>query len=187
MLGVALSVSYFEMLLFFGMVTLSTYLLIGHWWQREEAASAAVRAFIISAIGDLALLAAVAYIYLRFNELNFQTLAGQYVSGRIIRELRTERLSEMGGLWQRMRFTGSVMLIAVAAASGIPPFSTFWSKDTIMSKALALKSPLTIAVIVAVTFLGAMALVRIFALAFTGETARRRRFEPDRIRDVGGR
>src|SRR5437762_9258609 len=93
----------------------------------------------------------------------------------------------MGGLWQRMRFTGSVMVIAVAAASGIPPFSTFWSKDTIMSKALALKSPLTIAVIVAVTFLGAMALVRIFALAFSGETARRRRFEPERIRDVGGR
>ncbi|TME79348.1 MAG: hypothetical protein E6I47_11170 [Chloroflexi bacterium] len=329
MLGVTLSVSYFEMLLFFGMVTLSTYLLIGHWWQREEAATAAVRAFIISAIGDLALLAAVAYIYLRFNELNFQTLAGQYVSGRIsanglfaiaililiaaaaksalfplhvwlpgsaqapapaaallhsaggavcgvyliartyglfhaspralallaiaggisavlgvlwalfqdnlkraiayttmgelglmvlalgigaygagvfelfthawpkallflaagviIRELRTERLSEMGGLWPRMRFTGSVMAIAVVAAAGVPPFSTFWSKDTIMSKALALNSPLAIAVIVAVTFLGAMALVRIFALAFTGETARRRRFEPERIRDVGGR
>src|SRR2546429_4781510 len=83
LLGVALSVSFFEMLLFFGMVTLSTYLLIGHWWQREEAAAAAVRAFIISAIGDLALLAAVSYIYLRFNELNFQTLAGQFVSGRI--------------------------------------------------------------------------------------------------------
>src|SRR5205085_6732947 len=26
-----------------------------------------------------------------------------------------------------------------------------------------------------------------FALAFSGETARRRRFEPERIRDVGGR
>src|SRR5438445_12935280 len=329
MTGVTLSTSYCEMLLFFGLVTLSTYLMIGHWWQREDAAAAAVRAFIISGIGDLALLAAVAYIYLRFNELNFQTLAGQYVSARIgahglfaiailifiaaaaksalfplhawlpgsaqapapaaallhsaggalcgvyliartyglfhasppalallaiaggisallgvlwalfqdnlkraiayttmgelglmvlalgigaygagvfelfthawpkallflaagviIRELRTERLSEMGGLWPRMRFTGSVMAIAVAAAAGIPPFSTFWSKDTILSKALALNSPLAIAAIVAVTFLGAMALVRIFALAFTGETARRRRFEPERIRDVGGR
>src|ERR1700681_1856909 len=71
MLGVTLSLSYFEMLLFFGMVTLSTYLLIVHWWQREEAAGAATRAFIISAIGDLALLAAVAYIYFRFSELNF--------------------------------------------------------------------------------------------------------------------
>jgi NADH-quinone oxidoreductase subunit L len=329
MLGVTLSLSYFEMLLFFGMVTLSTYLLIGHWWQREEAAAAATRAFIVSALGDLALLAAVAYIYFRFNEFNFQTLAGQYTGGRvsanglfilailvfiaamaksavfplhvwlpgsaqapapaaalihsagsavcgvyliartyslfhvsprglallaiagglsavlgvlwalfqdnlkraiayttmgelglmvlalgigaygagvfelfthawpkallflaggvIIRELRTERLSEMGGLWQRMRFTGWLMAIAVAAAAGIPPFSTFWSKDAIISKALALGSPLTIAVIVAVTFLGAMALVRIFALAFTGETARRRRFEPERIRDAGGR
>ena len=329
MLGVTLSTNYFEILLFFGLVTLSTYLMIGHWWQREEAAAAASRAFIISALGDVALLAGVAYIYFRYNELNFQTLAGHYTGGRvsanglfvmailifmaaaaksaqfplhvwlpgsaqapapaaalihaagsavcgvyliarayglfhasprglallaiaggltavlgvlwalfqdnlkraiayttmselglmvlalgigaygagifelfthawpkallflaagvIIRELRTERLSEMGGLWSRMRFTGWLMLIAVGAGAGIPPFSTFWSKDTILSKALALGSPLTIAVVVAVTFLGAMALVRIFALVFTGETARRRRFEPDRIRDAGGR
>jgi NADH-quinone oxidoreductase subunit L len=329
MLGVTYATSYFAMLLFFGMVTLSTYLMIGHWWQREEAAAAASRTFIISAVGDLALLAAVAYIYFRFNELNFQALAGQYTGGKvsgnglfimailvfiaaaaksaqfplhvwlpwsaqapapaaalihsagsaicgvyliarsyalfhaspralallaivggltavlgvlwalvqdnlkraiayttmselglmvlalgigaygagifelfthawpkallflaagvIIRELRTERLAEMGGLWRRMRFTGWLMVIAVAAGAGIPPFSTFWSKDTMLSKALALNSPLAIVVITAVTFFGAAALVRIFALVFTGETARRRRFEPDRIRDAGGR
>jgi len=329
MLGVTFSTNYFEMLLFFGLVTLSTYLMIGHWWQREDAAAAASRAFIISALGDLALLAAVAYIYFRYNELNFQALSGHYTGGRvganglfvmailvfiaaaaksaqfplhvrlpgsaqapapaaalihsagsalcgvyliarayglfqasprgmallaiaggltavlgvlwalfqdnlkraiayttmgelglmvlalgigaygasvfelfthawpkallflaagvIIRELRTERLAEMGGLWGRMRFTGWLMVIAVAAGAGIPPFSTFWSKDTILSKALALGSPLAVGVITAVTFLGAMALVRIFALVFTGETARRRRFEPDRIRDAGGR
>jgi NADH-quinone oxidoreductase subunit L len=329
MLGVIFSTNYFEMLLFFGLVTLSTYLMIGHWWQREEAAAAASRAFIISVVGDLALLAAVSYIYFRYNELNFQALSGHYTGGRvsanglfamailvfiaaaaksaqfplhvwlpgsaqapapaaalihsagsaicgvyliartyglfhasprglallaiaggltavvgvlwalfqdnlkraiayttmselglmvlalgigaygasifelfthawpkallflaagvIIRELRTERLAEMGGLWRRMRFTGWLMVIAVAAGAGIPPFSTFWSKDTILSKALELGSPLAVAVITAVTFLGAMALVRIFALVFTGETARRRRFEPDRIRDAGGR
>ena len=329
MLGVTLSTSYFEMLLFFGLVSVSTYLMIGHWWQREEAAAAASRAYIISALGDLALLVAIAYIYFRFNELNFQALAGQYTGGKVssnglfvmailvfcaaaaksaqfplhiwlpasaqapapaaalihsagsavcgvyliarsyalfhvsprglallaiagglsavlgvlwalfqdnlkraiayttmselglmvfalgigaygagvfelfthawpkallflaagvvIRELRTERLAEMGGLWRRMRFTGWLMLIAVAAGAGIPPFSTFWSKDTILSKALALGSPLSIAVVTAVTFLGAMALVRIFALVFSGETARRRRFEPERIRDAGGR
>ncbi|HXN00766.1 MAG TPA: proton-conducting transporter membrane subunit [Candidatus Dormibacteraeota bacterium] len=329
MLGVTLSTNYFEMLMFFGLVTLSTYLMIGHWWQREETSAAASRAFIISALGDLALLAAVAYIYFRYNELNFQALSGHYTGGRvsanglfvmailvfiaaaaksaqfplhvwlpgsaqapapaaalihsagsaicgvyliarayglfhanprglallaiaggltavlgvlwalfqdnlkraiayttmselgvmvlalgigaygasifelfthawpkallflaagvIIRELRTERLAEMGGLWRRMRFTGWLMLIAVAAGAGIPPFSTFWSKDAILSKALALGSPLAIAVVVVVTFIGAMALVRIFALVFTGETARRRRFEPDRIRDAGGR
>src|SRR2546430_3735156 len=329
MLGVTFSINYFEMLLFFGLVTLSTYLMIGHWWQREEAAAAASRAFIVSACGDVALLAGVAYIYFRFNELSFQALSGHYTGGRvsanglfimailvfiaaaaksaqfplhvwlsgsaqapapaaalihsagsalcgvyliarayglfhaspralallaivggvtavlgviwalfqdnlkraiayttmselglmvlalgigaygagifelfthawpkallflaagvIIRELRTQRLSEMGGLWRRMRLTGAGMLIAVAAASRLPPLTTLWSKGTIMSKALDLGSPLAIAAITLVTFLGAMALVRFFALVFTGETARRRRFEPDRIRDAGGR
>src|SRR4029077_5103420 len=91
-------------------------------------------------------------------------------AGALIRELRTERLDEMGGLWRRMRFTGWLMVIAVAAGAGIPPFSTFWSKDTSMSKALALNSPLAVGVVAAVTFLGAMALVRIFVLVFTGET-----------------
>src|SRR5207302_1129136 len=84
-------------------------------------------------------------------------------------------LAEMGGLWRRMRFTGWLMAIGIAAAAGIPPFSTFWSKDTILSKALELGSPPAIVVVTAVTFLGTMALVRIFALLFTGETARRRR------------
>src|SRR5713101_1572001 len=83
MLGVTFSTNYFEMLLFFGLVTLSTYLMIGHWWQREEAVAAASRAFIISALGDIALLAAVAYIYFRFNELNFQALSGHYTGGRV--------------------------------------------------------------------------------------------------------
>jgi len=317
------------MLLFFGLVTLSTYLMIGYWWQREEAAAAASRAFIISVAGDLALLGGIGYIFFRFSELNFQTLAAQYTGGKvsanglfmmsvlvflgaaaksaqfplhawlpgsaqapapaaallhsagaalcgvylvarayalfhasprglallaivggltavlgvlwalfqenlkraiafttmselglmvlalgigaygagifevfthawpkallflaagvIIRELRTERLSEMGGLWRRMPLTGWLMLIAVAAGAGIPPFSTFWSKDAILSKALALDSPIAIIVITAVTFLGAMALVRIFRLAFSGETARRRRFDPERIGDAGGR
>src|SRR2546428_426825 len=83
MTGVTLSTSYFEMLLFFGLVTLSTYLMIGYWWQREEAAAAASRAVIISVAGDLALLGGVAYIFFRFSELNFQTLATQYTGGKV--------------------------------------------------------------------------------------------------------
>jgi NADH-quinone oxidoreductase subunit L len=328
-MGVALSTSYFEMLVFFGLVTASTYLMIGHWWQRQDATGSAVLAFIISAIGDVVLLLGIAYIYFRFTELNFQTLAGQYTGGKVsanglfvmsilvfiaaaaksaqfplhvwlpgsanapapaaalihsagaavcgvylvartyalfhaspralamlaivgalsallgglwalfqenlkraiayatmselglmmlalgisaygagvfelfthawpkallflgagvvIRELRTERLDEMGGLWRRMRYTGWVMLIAALAAAGIPPFSTFWSKDAILSRALALNSPLAVVVISAVTFLGALVAFRIFALVFLGETARRRRFDPERIRETGGR
>jgi NADH-quinone oxidoreductase subunit L len=330
MTGVVLAPSYFAMLFFLGLVTVSTFLLIGYWWQRDDSRAAATRAFVISAIGDLALLAAVAYIYFRFTELNFQTLATQYTApgkitanglfimaalvfvaaaaksaqfplhvwlpasvqapapaaallhsagsalcgvylvartyalfhsspralallaivggisavlgvlfaifqdnlkraiayttmselglmvlalgisaygaaifeafaqawpkallflaaGVIIREMRTERMGEMGGLWRRMPFTGWIALIAVAAAAGLPPFSTFWSKDTILSKALAIGSVPAIVVVTAVTVLGSIALVRVFCLVFLGETARRRRFEPERIRDAGGR
>src|SRR2546430_1787782 len=299
MTGVTVSTSYCEMLLFFGLVTLSTYLMIGYWWQREEAAAAASRAFIHSVAGGLALLRGIGYIFVRFSELNFQALAAQYTGGKvsanglfimsvlvflgaaaksaqfplhawlpgsaqapapaaallhsagaalcgvyllarayalfhaspralallaiaggltavlgvlwalfqenlkraiayttmselglmvlalgigaygagifevfahawpkallflaagvIIRELRTERLAEMGGLWRRMRFTGVAMGIAVAAGAGIPPFSTFWSTDAILSKALALSSPLTGRVVTAGALPGCVA------------------------------
>ena len=329
MTGVILATTYFEMLVFLSLVTLSTFLLVGYWWQREDARAAAMRTFAISAFGDVALLVAVAYIYFRFTELNFQALAGHYSGGKVsanglfimsalvlvaaaaksaqfplhvwlpasvqapapaaallhsagsafcgvyliarsyslfhsspralallaivggitavlgvlfalfqdnlkraiayttmselglmvlalgisaygaaifeafaqawpkallflaagvvIRELRTERMAEMGGLWRRMRFTGWIMLVAIAAAAGVPPFSTFWSKDTILSKALAIESTPVIILVTAVTAVGAVALVRMFCLVFLGETARRRRFEPERIRDAGGR
>lgn len=328
MMGVVLSTSLFELLFFFGLVTVSTYLMIGHWWQREEATTAAGRALVVSLIGDVALLVGIAYIYFRFSELNIQTLAGQYTGGKvsanglfimaiiffvaaaaksaqfplhvwlpasaqapapaaaqlhsagaalcgvyliarmyalfhasprglallaiagavsavlgvvfalfqdnlkraiayttmaelglmvlglgisaygaaifeaftqawpkallfltagvIIRELRTERMGEMGGLWSRMPIASWMLLIAVAAAAGVPPFSTFWSKDTILSKALAISSVPAVVVIAAVTVIGAIALARIFCLVATGETARRRRFEPERIRDASG-
>jgi NADH-quinone oxidoreductase subunit L len=330
MMGVVLSTTFFEMLIFFALMTVSSYLMIGHWWQRADSIAAAALAFVINAIGDVALLFATAYVYFRFNEFNFQALATQYTAhgrvtanglfglgillliaaaaksaqfplhawlpssaqaaapaaallhsagsalcgvyliarsyavfhaspralallcivggitavlgalfglfqanlkraiayttmaelglmvlalgisaygasifeaftqawpkallflaaGIIIRELRTERLLEMGGLLRRMPFTGWIMLLAVLALAGVPPFSTFWSKDTILSKALAIESGPAIAVVVVTTVLLSMALVRIFCLTCLGETARRRRFEPERIRDVGGR
>jgi len=81
--GFVLSTNYFELFLFSALVTVSSYLLIGHWWQREEAVASGAGAFLISAVGDVALLIGMAYIYYRFNELNFQALSGQYTSGKV--------------------------------------------------------------------------------------------------------
>ncbi len=329
MFGFVLSTNYFELFLFGGLLTVSSYLLIGHWWQRDDAARAGTRTFIVFAIADVGLLIGIVYIYYRFNELNFQALAGQYTGGKvssnglflmallvfigavarsaqfplhvwlsgsvqapapavalmhsatvgvagvylvarsyalfiaspralvvvaivggltavlgvvwslfqdnlkraiayatmgelglmmlalgiraygagafevithawpkallflaagiIIRELRTEQMAEMGGLLRRMPRTGVIALIGVAALAGIPPLSTFWSKDAILSRALASGNPVSIAVVVLTTFLLAVAVFRVFALVFLGQTARRRRFEPDRIREAGGR
>ncbi len=53
-------------------------------------------------------------------------------SGGVIHALHTKYISKMGGLRKHMRKTFIVMWIGVLALAGIPPFSGFWSKDSII-------------------------------------------------------
>lgn len=53
-------------------------------------------------------------------------------SGGVIHALHTKFITKMGGLKQYMRKTFIVMWIGVLALAGIPPFSGFWSKDSII-------------------------------------------------------
>jgi NADH-quinone oxidoreductase subunit L len=52
-------------------VGLCSYLLIGHWQQRPAAAAAAKKAFIVTRIGDAALLVGIAMIFTTFHSLDF--------------------------------------------------------------------------------------------------------------------
>jgi len=81
--GLVLADNYFALLFFSILVSACSYLLIGHWWQRPAAASAARKAFILTLIGDAGLLVATLYISFRFSELNFQALAPQYTGGKV--------------------------------------------------------------------------------------------------------
>jgi NADH-quinone oxidoreductase subunit L len=59
-------------------------------------------------------------------------------AGVIIHHLAGEQdIRQMGGLRSRMPFTHAVFLIGSLALVGIPPLSGFWSKDGIISSALA--------------------------------------------------
>ncbi|MFW9870537.1 MAG: NADH-quinone oxidoreductase subunit L [Candidatus Thorarchaeota archaeon] len=53
-------------------------------------------------------------------------------SGGVIHAVHTKYISKMGGLKKYMRKTFIVMWIGVLALAGIPPFSGFWSKDSII-------------------------------------------------------
>ncbi len=53
-------------------------------------------------------------------------------SGAVIHAVHTKYISKMGGLRKHMRKTFIVMWIGVLALAGIPPFSGFWSKDSII-------------------------------------------------------
>jgi len=58
-------------------------------------------------------------------------------AGAIIHALAGEQdMRKMGGLRQRLPITFWTFLIATLAISGLPPFSGFWSKDSILGAAL---------------------------------------------------
>jgi NADH-quinone oxidoreductase subunit L len=55
MLGLVLAPNFIELYVFWELVGLCSYLLIGHWFERPAAAKAAQKAFIVTRIGDAAL------------------------------------------------------------------------------------------------------------------------------------
>ena len=63
MLGLVLADNLFMLFIFWELVGLSSYLLIGFWFHKPSAAAAAKKAFIVTRIGDLGLLAALILIW----------------------------------------------------------------------------------------------------------------------------
>src|SRR4051794_18292411 len=63
-----------------GMVGLSSYLLIGYWHQRPSAIAAAKKAFVMNAVGDASMALALFLLIQKANSLDFGILGGQYSS-----------------------------------------------------------------------------------------------------------
>lgn len=68
MLGLVLSTNLFQIYIFWELVGLSSYLLIGFWYKRPSAADAAKKAFIMNRIGDFGLLVGtMAFLFFSIN------------------------------------------------------------------------------------------------------------------------
>ena len=81
MLGLVLADNLFMLFIFWELVGLSSYLLIGFWFHKPSAAAAAKKAFIVTRIGDLGLLAAILLIWtqggtLAIDEIHELALTG---------------------------------------------------------------------------------------------------------------
>jgi NADH-quinone oxidoreductase subunit L len=63
-----------------GMVGLSSYLLIGYWHQRPSAVAAAKKAFVMNAIGDATMALAFFLLIEKGNSLDFGVLGGEFSS-----------------------------------------------------------------------------------------------------------
>ncbi|WP_343391698.1 NADH-quinone oxidoreductase subunit L [Candidatus Amarobacter glycogenicus] len=88
MLGLVLADNLFQIFIFWELVGLCSYLLIGFWFHKPSAAAAAKKAFIVTRIGDLGLLAALLLVFREVPEAAFdiaeiQHWAGGHLEGNV--------------------------------------------------------------------------------------------------------
>jgi NADH-quinone oxidoreductase subunit L len=81
MLGLVLADNLFQMFVFWELVGLCSYLLIGFWFHKPSAAAAAKKAFIVTRIGDLGLLAALLLIWTRAETFDVTAIQEWAASG----------------------------------------------------------------------------------------------------------
>ena len=71
MIGLVISDNMLQMFIFWEMVGLCSYALISFWYKKPESINAGVKVFIMTRIGDIALLAAIALFYFMFGTFSF--------------------------------------------------------------------------------------------------------------------
>jgi proton-translocating NADH-quinone oxidoreductase chain L len=74
MYGLVISDNYLQMFIFWELVGLCSYLLIGFWYEKPSAASAAKRAFIVTRVGDIMFMAGIIILFKYVGSLDFVTL-----------------------------------------------------------------------------------------------------------------
>ncbi len=74
MLGIVLANNFIEMFIFWELVGVSSYLLIGFWYEKPSAADAAKKAFIVNRLGDFGFLLGILMVWGILGSLNFSTL-----------------------------------------------------------------------------------------------------------------
>lgn len=72
MLGIVLTDNLLVMYAFWELVGLSSYLLIGFWYQKPEAVQASKKAFLVNRVGDVGFLLGIFLVYYLFGNTNFQ-------------------------------------------------------------------------------------------------------------------
>ncbi len=76
MLGIVLANNFVMMFIFWELVGVSSYLLIGHWFERPSAAEAAKKAFITNRLGDFGFMLGILMVWAATGSFVFSEIAG---------------------------------------------------------------------------------------------------------------
>jgi NADH-quinone oxidoreductase subunit L len=83
MLGIVLTNNYLLMYVFWELVGLSSYLLIGHWYEKKSASDAAKKAFVVNRVGDLGFFIGIMIVWMQFSTLTFDGIFSAIGHGNI--------------------------------------------------------------------------------------------------------
>jgi NADH-quinone oxidoreductase subunit L len=83
MLGLVIAPNFLQMYIFWELVGVSSYLLIGFWWGRPSAAAAAKKAFITTRVGDLGFLIGILILFTQTHTFDFAKIADAVKTGSL--------------------------------------------------------------------------------------------------------
>ncbi len=87
MLGIVLADNLFMLFIFWELVGFSSYLLIGHWYERQSASDAAKKAFIVNRVGDFGFLLGIIACYWTFGTVSLDGMAARVAGGETVTAL----------------------------------------------------------------------------------------------------
>ncbi len=83
MLGIVLCDNLLALYIFWELVGLSSYLLIGHWFEKKSASDAAKKAFITTRIGDVGMFIGILILYSKVGSFRYDAVFHAVANGQI--------------------------------------------------------------------------------------------------------
>jgi len=83
MYGIVVTHNFLMMYIFWELVGLSSYLLIGHWYEKKSASNAAMKAFIVNRIGDAGMFIGIMILFVTFTTFTFEKIFDSLAVGTI--------------------------------------------------------------------------------------------------------
>ena len=112
MLMLVMADNFLQLFVFWEAVGLCSYLLIGHWYDRESARAAATKAFLVNRIGDFGFMLGIFLVFITFGSLQYQSVFPQLeqVAGGTV-----NLLASIGGNWDVSVMTMICLFLFVGA------------------------------------------------------------------------
>lgn len=83
MLGIVLTHNILMMYIFWELVGLSSYLLIGFWFEKDSAANASKKAFLVNRVGDIGMFLGILILFTNYHTFTFDTIFAQIAAGNL--------------------------------------------------------------------------------------------------------